>query len=197
MKKRSATPTEDLGGIEDDREIRICGMVVQEKITTTKRGDRMAYLRVEDLTGSVEVIVFPDLYQVSAPLFQQDIPLLINGTLDRGEKGIKLKATAIFPLQQPSTERADLPEPDQEAAAKYTIRLSSEKVAPSNVGLLKEILIQFPGPLPVFLRVKISDGSGMPLESVIAVDPKFSVDGSRRLTAELEQQFGEGIVQTD
>ncbi|MFY9268161.1 MAG: DNA polymerase III subunit alpha [Candidatus Manganitrophaceae bacterium] len=98
MKKRSATATEDLAAIEEDREVRICGVVVQEKVATTKRGDRMAYLRVEDLTGSVEVIVFPDLYQSSAPLFQQDIPLMINGMLDRGEKGLKLKATLIVPL---------------------------------------------------------------------------------------------------
>lgn len=71
MKKRSATPTEALAAIEEDREVRICGVVVQEKVATTKRGDRMAYLRIEDLTGSVEVIVFPDLYQTSAPSFSR------------------------------------------------------------------------------------------------------------------------------
>ncbi len=196
MRKRSATPTEELGGIEDNREIRICGMVVQEKITTTKRGDRMAYLRVEDLTGSVEVIVFPDLYQTSASLFQQDIPLLINGTLDRGEKGIKLKATAIFPLQYQTGETAERSEPVKEADPRYTITLSSEKVAPSTVGLLKEILLQFPGVIPVYLRVKAPDASGRATESVIAVDPRLSVDGSKHLTAELEQHFGKDIVQT-
>ncbi|HZR46331.1 MAG TPA: DNA polymerase III subunit alpha, partial [Candidatus Manganitrophaceae bacterium] len=198
MRKRSATPTEELGAIEDDREIRICGMVVQEKVTTTKRGDRMAYLRVEDLTGSVEVIVFPDLYQTSAPLFQQDIPLLINGTLDRGEKGIKLKATAVFPLQQPSSaEPATATEAKDDAASRYLITLSAEKVPPSKVGILKEILLQFPGALPVFLRVKTTDPSGLPTESVVAVDSRLRVDGSERLTAELEQRFGKGVAKTD
>ena len=30
----------------------------------TKKGDRMAYVTLEDLQGTVEVIVFPDLYQI-------------------------------------------------------------------------------------------------------------------------------------
>ncbi|MDC4224221.1 MAG: DNA polymerase III subunit alpha [Candidatus Manganitrophus sp.] len=115
MKKRSATPTEDLSAIEEDREVRICGVVVQEKVATTKRGDRMAYLRLEDLTGSVEVIVFPDLYQTSAPLFQQDIPLLINGMLDRGDKGLKLKATAIMPLNVDAVRNGELSRRDVSA----------------------------------------------------------------------------------
>jgi hypothetical protein len=123
--------------------------------------------------------------------------LLINGTLDRGEKGIKLKATAIFPLQQKSAEAADMPEMDEEGASRYTIILSSEKVAPSRIGILKEILLQFPGPLPVCLRVKVTDAAGELSESVIAVDSGLSVDGSEQLTAVLEEQFGKGIAYTD
>jgi len=205
MKKRSATPTEELAAIEEDREVRICGVVVQEKVATTKRGDRMAYLRVEDLTGSVEVIVFPDLYQTSSLLFQQDIPLLINGTLDRGDKGLKLKATVIMPLNVEaarnvetsrrevstgqSTERtASFP------ARPYLIRLSAEAIPPSELTQLQGILQRYPGTLPVHLKIAIPEPSGSISESTIAVDSRLKVDGSDRLTQELESRFGKGVV---
>ena len=96
----AVTPTANLGEIEGERAARICGLVVSAKVTTTRRGDKMAYLRVEDLTGSAEVIVFPDLYENVAALLKQEVPLLISGTLDMGEKGTKIKATEIFPLRE-------------------------------------------------------------------------------------------------
>ncbi|TAK06356.1 MAG: DNA polymerase III subunit alpha [Candidatus Manganitrophaceae bacterium] len=208
MKKRSATPTEDLAAIEEDREIRICGVVVQEKVATTKRGDRMAYLRIEDLTGSVEVIVFPDLYQTSSPLFQQDIPLLINGMLDRGDKGLKMKATAIIPLivetsKTVETSRRDVstgapPEKSERTsffpARPYLIRLSAEAVSPSELVQLQGILQRYPGALPVHVRIAVPEPSGSFSESTIAVDSKLQVDGSERLTQELETRFGKGVV---
>ena len=208
MKKRSATPTEALAAIEEDREVRICGVVVQEKVATTKRGDRMAYLRIEDLTGSVEVIVFPDLYQTSAPLFQQDIPLLINGMLDRGDKGLKLKATMIMPLnvevsRNGETSRQDVstgapPEKSERISAfparPYLIRLSAETVSPSELAQLQGILQRYPGSVQVHLKIAIPEPSGSFSESTIAVDPKLKVDGSERLTKELESHFGKGVV---
>jgi DNA polymerase-3 subunit alpha len=203
MKKRSATPTEELAAIEEEREVRICGVVVQEKVATTKRGDRMAYLRVEDLTGSVEVIVFPDLYQTSAPLFQQDIPLLINGMLDRGDKGLKLKATAMMPLNVDASrngERRDVStgrpagEISSFPARPYLIRLSAESVSTSELTQLQGILQRHPGSLPVHLKIKVPEPSGSYSESTIAVDPKLKVDGSDQLTQELENRFGKGVV---
>jgi DNA polymerase-3 subunit alpha len=182
MKKRLATPAEALESLEDNHAVRFCGMVVQEKVTITKRGDRMAYLRIEDLTGSVEVIVFPDLYQKTAPLFKQDIPLLFVGTVDRAEKGVKMKATAVVPLQ---------------VKTHVTILLSADKVGPRDIERLHQILLRFPGALPVYLRIMTPETSGSPMESIIAIDSKFSADGSDHLTDEIETCFGSGAVEGD
>ncbi len=182
MKKRLATPTEALESLEDNRAVRFCGMVVQEKVTTTKRGDRMAYLRIEDLSGSVEVIIFPDLYQKTAPLFKQDIPLLFVGSVDRAEKGVKMKATAVVPLQ---------------VKTNVTITLSADKVRPREIERLHQILLRCPGSLPVYLKITTSEPAGPPTESVIAIDSKFYVDGSDQLTDEVETCFGIGAVQDD
>ncbi len=142
----------------------------------------MAYLRIEDLSGSVEVIIFPDLYQKAASLFKQDIPLLFVGTVDRAEKGVKMKATAVVPLQ---------------VETHVTIALSADKVSPGEIERLHQVLLRSPGSLPVFLKIMIPEPGGSPTESVIAIDSKFSVDGSDQLTNEIETCFGVGAVQED
>jgi DNA polymerase III alpha subunit len=50
----------------------------------------MAYCTIEDAEGSIEVIVFPQLYRTNLPILQKDILLLIKGTVDKTEKGIKI-----------------------------------------------------------------------------------------------------------
>jgi len=182
MKKRLATPTETLESLEDNRAVRFCGMVVQEKVTITKRGDRMAYIRIEDLSGSVEVIVFPDLYQKTASLFKQDIPLLFVGTVDRAEKGVKMKATAVVPLQ---------------AKTNVTVALSADRIDPREIERLHQILLRYPGSLAVYLKITIPESAGTSTVSVIEIDSKFSVDGSDHLTDEIETCFGVGAVQED
>src|SRR5439155_21600127 len=61
----SSCRTDSLHEIADAKEVKLCGIIGSIKQTMTRRGDRMAYLIVEDLHGSVEVIVFPNLYQTA------------------------------------------------------------------------------------------------------------------------------------
>ncbi|MFQ5597827.1 MAG: DNA polymerase III subunit alpha [Nitrospiria bacterium] len=179
IKNGSITQTDALASIDENREIRICGVIIQKKVNLTKRGKRMAYLRVEDLSGSVEVIVFPDQYETSTALLEQDIPLLIAGTLDRGDKGTKLKAVQITPLR---------------VKKRMTITLSARTVSPSDIARLQDILEQSPGAIPVYLKIRIPDGQGMDAESTIAIDERLQVDGSQELIDSLENAFGAGTV---
>ncbi len=176
MKKRSVTKSDALSAVTDDREVRICGMVIQKRVATTKRGDKMAYLRIEDLVGSVEVIVFPELYRASAALFDQDVPLLITGTLDQGDRGLKLKATIVLPLEKKKM---------------LTILLSEPQVVPGDIARLKTLLQQFTGNLPVFIKIRLAEGTRFTTESTIALDSRLKVDSSDRLKTELRKMFGQ------
>ncbi|NOY83539.1 MAG: DNA polymerase III subunit alpha [Nitrospirae bacterium] len=176
MKKRSVTKSDALSAVTDDREVRICGMVIQKRVATTKRGDKMAYLRIEDLVGSVEVIVFPELYRSSASLFDQDVPLLITGTLDQGDRGLKLKATIVLPLEKKKM---------------LTILLLETQVIPGDIPRLKTLLEQFTGNLPVFLKIRLADSTRFTTESTIALDSRLKVDSSDELKTELRKMFGQ------
>ena len=76
--------------LPDGSEVRICGIVSAFKEITTKKGDRMGFVTIEDLTGSVEITVFSDIYATTSTLLKSDDPLLVVGKLEKGEKGCKV-----------------------------------------------------------------------------------------------------------
>jgi len=186
MKQYNAMPTEAMEDYEGgERAVCVCGIVTEEKVVQTKKGDRMAYLRLEDLTGSVEVIVFPDLYRISAGLIKQEKPLLINGTLDKTEHGMKFKATTLRLLD--STGAPALIQDRATTRVAPTMELIitlPENAAPSIMNNLKELLHSAPGDMPVYIKV----------ESVV-IDTKKTVTASSLLIAKIEIMVGSGNVE--
>jgi len=70
-----------------DTEVTVAGMVTASRAIRTKRGNRMAFVTLEDTTGSVECIFFADPYANSKRALSADQPLLIEGKLERGAEG--------------------------------------------------------------------------------------------------------------
>jgi len=63
-----------------DKEIVVLGVLITKvRRITTKKGDRMAFLTVEDKSGSVDIIVFPRSYEEMKDLFEPNKPILIAG----------------------------------------------------------------------------------------------------------------------
>ena len=76
------------------------GLITALKKRKTRRGDWMAVFMLEDLEGSVEVVVFADIYATAVEHLKGDDPILVTGTLDVGEKANKVIATAIVPFRE-------------------------------------------------------------------------------------------------
>ncbi len=99
---RQLTPYDSQNLKETDvmDDVNIVGIVNSTKEITTKRGDRMAYLTLEDTKGIVEVIVFPDLFAKNFLTIKSGKPLLITGTLEKNEDGsAKIKAKNVSFLE--------------------------------------------------------------------------------------------------
>ncbi len=79
-----------IGAITGDmngQPVTLAGMVTGLRQTTTKKGDQMGFIRVEDLQGSIEVIVFPRLFAETRALWKTDNLVLIAGKVEaRGER---------------------------------------------------------------------------------------------------------------
>jgi len=79
---------EDLrdAGIRDGGTVTIGGLVDSVKNQTTKNGDLMAFITVEDLYGRMEVVVFPRVYERYRSLLRSEKPVLIRGRINYNEE---------------------------------------------------------------------------------------------------------------
>jgi DNA polymerase III subunit alpha len=180
IRKYANVTLDGINDFEDGKEIRLCGIIAGQRIVTTKRGDKMAYLRIEDLHGTIEVLVFPDLFKKVSGSLSLDTPFLLTGQVDRGEKGVKIKATALESLdkhRERSTERVD-------------IRIQSQGLTGKDLEGLKNILMRHPGTCPVFLRLRMPDQ----VEPTLAVDDRIRIQPTDLFISDIEKAFGKGSV---
>ncbi len=79
------TENED-GKFESDMKVKIGGMISKRREQLTKRGDLMLYITFEDLTGEIEVIVFPSQVRRFDAVLQEENICLLKGNLDIQEE---------------------------------------------------------------------------------------------------------------
>ncbi|MEY3750531.1 MAG: hypothetical protein RLZZ186_950 [Cyanobacteriota bacterium] len=82
-----------LGSLEDQADktrVSVVGMVAALRPVTTRKGDRMAVLQLEDLSGSCEAVVFPKTYARLADFLMVDARLLIWASVDRRDEQVQL-----------------------------------------------------------------------------------------------------------
>jgi DNA polymerase-3 subunit alpha len=82
--------------VKDNANATIGGIISSKKIKYTKNDQVMAFLTLEDMVGSVEVIVFPKTYEANAPRLNEDSKIFIEGRVSvEDERDAKLIASKI------------------------------------------------------------------------------------------------------
>jgi DNA polymerase-3 subunit alpha len=180
IKAHSTTTTSGLGEQSDGKEVKLCGIVTTVKTMLTKKGDRMAYLTLEDLQGTVEVIAFPDLYKAAGPLIAPERVVRLTGTIDRGDKGTKLRGSKIEPL----------PDIQAQTVKRVLIRLSDRPETKDQLPRLREVLLRHPGATSVALTVLVNSS----LEADTAPLPNLTVTANDHFVADVEEVLGKGAL---
>ncbi len=99
LEQFSITPTHEINNHQDKDDVKVAGVPVKIKKFQNKKGDLMAYLTIEDLYGTTELIIFADIYRESMTLISQDAPILITGQIDKSDKGSKIIARKVVSLE--------------------------------------------------------------------------------------------------
>ena len=180
LKALSTATTVGLSDVSDGKEVRICGIIASVKSMITKKGDRMAYLNVEDLHGTVEVIAFPDLFKTAGELIAPERLVRITGTIDRGDKGTKLRGVKIEPLADVQTQ----------SIKRVQIRLSNPTETTEQLPKLRDIFTRYPGNTTVSLTFSM----GNTLEADTVPLPNHTISPSEYFVADVEEVLGKGAL---
>lgn len=93
----------------DRKPVRILGRVASQKLTTTKSGQSMCFVDFEDITGKLEMVVFPKIYDQYERLLRSGEPLIAEGTvsLREDEEPEDPLQQAVFPEGFPAVGEGD------------------------------------------------------------------------------------------
>ncbi|MBX3333867.1 MAG: DNA polymerase III subunit alpha [Nitrospira sp.] len=176
----STTSTIGLKDCADNGEVKLCGIIATVKSMLTKKGDRMAYLTVEDLHGTAEVIVFPDLFKTAGELITPERIVRITGTIDRGDKGTKIRGSKIEPLAEVQAQ----------AIKRIRIRLTDRPDMQDQLPRLLEVLRRHPGSTTISMSFR-TDGT---LEAETAPLPNLTICPSDHFISDVEEVLGKGAL---
>src|SRR4030095_8876164 len=81
-----------------EADIWMAGIVSGPPPLKTRQGDLMAVFMLDDIDGSVEVVVFPETFAKHASLIDTDAMLLVRGKLEKDDESARLVATELLPI---------------------------------------------------------------------------------------------------
>ena len=140
----------DAGIDEDDRQVVMGGILTALRPKATKKGAMMGFITLEDLTGQIECLLFPRIFERYSKLLELDMPVLLTGHLSvREEEDTKLLVDVVEPLVQlPPPEE---PMSDIERAKRSPVKLYL-RMQRSQMDEVKEVLQRQPGKVPVYMN---------------------------------------------
>lgn len=159
----------------------IAGMISQSKVITTKKGARMAFATFEDLKGNIEAIFFSDVYQKSFSLFGVDKPIVIKGSIDRAEEGVKLIVREAVLLTEYLSQKTK----------SVHFKIPSLLFTEDRLKSFHDILGQHPGACRSYLHL-IEPGIS---ETILELPQKLNLENPETLTSRVNALFKEKVVE--
>ena len=167
-------------------EVKAGGVVTAMRLKNTKKGDRYASFQLEDKTGFIEVIVWPETYKRCGETLVSDDPILVAGKMDIGEERVQIIANEIIPLEEAS--RRLPPARKRDNGGRVHVYLRGAVFTPDELAQLHETLRRHPGTSPVSLHFFSPDQT----EAIIEADD-LRVSSNPELLETVEQIFGDRV----
>jgi DNA polymerase-3 subunit alpha len=173
-----ADPRPRAGDRSDAQIVKIGGILsgVQRKVT--KQGNQWAAATLEDLGGAIEVLFFPQTYQLYATSIAEDAVVVVKGKIDRRDDVPKLIAMDLT-----------IPDLSVDDSGPFVVSMPVARCVPPVVERLREVLVTHPGPTEVHLRLR-----GHERTTVVRLDDKLRVATSPALIGDLKQLLGPACV---
>ena len=168
--------------IDDKCAVRIGGAISSAKVIRTKKEELMGFATVEDLNGSVEVVVFPSVYASCADLLVADTAVLVQGTAQVEDNGVKILADAIIPMEKA----------EETWAVEVRLMVDSKKTDRDTLQRVQQTLKRYPGPCKGFVHICI-DGQA---EAVISMAEDLRIRYCDAMTREINAILGYACVES-
>jgi DNA polymerase-3 subunit alpha len=178
LRKRTDCGLAEVERRRDGEVVTVGGIVGAVKQLVTKKGEPMVFLRLDDVTGGAEVVVFNSVYAAARELCVVDRIVVVKGRIDHKQEGeTKLLAMEVSGFES--------------AAVRRDVRLTVDaRKAPA--GVIRELAVllrDYPGEAPVYVTMEMTTGSRL-----LELGPSYRVAPTPDFFAEVKHLLGEAAV---
>ncbi len=161
------------------------------RLRNTKKGDRYGNFNLEDKTGFIEVITWPDTYKKCAALLGADEPIFVRGRLEVGEERMQVIANEIVLLAEAAKNQKNGNGNGKGNGNSEKVHLYAREseVSGDELVRLRDTLLDYPGHATVFLHL-LAAANG---ETVIELPEQVRIASSPELIETVERLFGQRI----
>ncbi len=192
-------PIINLGQEHDNSFQTIGGIITRVQNILTKKGEQMCFADIEDLTGSLELVVFPSVFNEHKALLATDQIVMVRGRVTDKDGELKMLVEKIMQMSEIGSQKSDSRGQNPSSAIRpptSDLRLPTLKIripataSPQVFNKLKQVFANHPGQTQVSLI--IPDREGTPRE----IKTNFTVEDSSELKQKLKELLRESIRQT-
>ena len=183
LKAAGALTSATLATVQGGGDGTMAGIVSGCRIVKTRKGDRMAVFMLEDQTGSVEVVVYPEPYKQFASFIENDRMVVVTGRVEVDEERAKMRATEVKDLKA-VTERF---------VKEVCVTMQAPPHGHETFRALADVFLRHRGDKRVQFELRVRREAAGPL-LVKAEVPQLRVRPSDDLVLAVERICGQGSV---
>jgi DNA polymerase III subunit alpha len=178
LRRKTDCALTDLERRRDGEFVTVGGIVSALKQVTTKRGEPMVFVTLDDPTGSAEVVVFNSTYATARELLEADRVLVVKGRVDHKQAGeTKLVASEVSAFESALVRR------------EVRLRIDARQAPAGLIRELATLVSDYPGDAPVYVALETSLG-----ERTLALGPEYRVKPEADFFAEVRALLGEAAI---
>jgi DNA polymerase-3 subunit alpha len=201
LAKLADTQAVEVTSALQDTEVRVAGLVREVRRVVTRKGQIMAYATLEDLTGTVDIVLFPRVFEQTRLLFEPDRVIVVLGKVDARAGSTRATGTSpIEPEIEAEVETASIVADmawlwdDPECVPVSRRQLVHVQIPNGDAGLaerLEAVLARHPGSDDVVLHVQVGRR-----EVVVNAD-RYHVLAGPALMAEIDELVGQAVTRLE
>lgn len=173
LDRLATTTASELSELADEAPVVLGGVIMAVKKINTRKGDTMAFLTLEDLTGIVEVLVFPRPYNSNKLLINVDEAVLVKGRVTGSGEEIKVICEEISTI-------------DSHLAGEVHLKIDNSSA--DLMDQVQMILGNFNGKAPVFFHLEKE-------KKVLKLGEEYWVDLTKPVVKRLVDLLGRSCVE--
>ncbi|MCL5670410.1 MAG: DNA polymerase III subunit alpha, partial [Acidobacteria bacterium] len=175
--------------LENDQECSVGGIISDVRFRTTRRNDKMAFIRIEDLYGSIPVTFFPAALKSCEEQLKKDAIVLVKGRASHRERiagddddavvEVEIRGESVTPLKSAARK------PGKNGSRAVHIKIEGDPS--TRLDLLRAMIEAHPGESPVYFWM-------LHCGSRLKVATQFKVDPSNGFVSDIERILGRDAV---